>query len=103
MLLLFSLTQYSFHCRKHETPLSFRGTHSFIRHRARTVCQCVNCLGTENTALNKRSVALGDYTRKSGTKHCSPFGGWRGGGAGQRGPTAGILPTVKYVQRAERD
>lgn len=44
------------------------------------MCQCVHCLGTENTAVKKRSVALGDkYTGKSGIKHCSPFGEWRGG------------------------
>lgn len=44
------------------------------------MCQCVHCLGIENIAVKKRSVALGDkYIRKSGIKHCSPFGGWRGG------------------------
>lgn len=38
MLVLFSLTQYSFRCRKYETPLSFRGIHSFIRHILSTYC-----------------------------------------------------------------
>lgn len=76
------------------------------------MCGCVYCLGIENTAANKLSVVLGEYTKKNGIKYCSSaVGGRRGGGregrrlgrAEQRGETIGILPTVKSVKRAERD
>lgn len=39
----------------------------------------VGALFTENTVVNKTSVALGEYSRKSRTKQCPPFRGWRGG------------------------